>query len=178
MLALPMLLVHGLPPIVGALGLAAVFSAEISAADAVLFMLTTSLSQDLYKRFLNPSADDAHVLRLARWTALVSGVAGTTLALVLGSVVSALTVFYTLIGVSLFVPIVAGLYVPRTSSLGALASIAAGVCGALVVQAATGGSGWGVVSPAIAGLAAATCVWLLTLITLPDASGHEGTKTK
>src|SRR4029453_7290800 len=37
--ALPMLLVHTLPPLVGALGLAAVFSAEISAADAGLFML-------------------------------------------------------------------------------------------------------------------------------------------
>jgi Na+/proline symporter len=35
---------------VGALGLAAVFSAEVSAADAVLFMVATSLSQDLYKR--------------------------------------------------------------------------------------------------------------------------------
>ena len=45
-----MLLMHGVPAVVGAIGLAAVFSAEISAADAVLFMLTTSLSQDLYKR--------------------------------------------------------------------------------------------------------------------------------
>jgi hypothetical protein len=29
-------------------GLAAVFSAELSAADAALFMITTSMSQDLY----------------------------------------------------------------------------------------------------------------------------------
>ena len=167
--ALPMILVHILPRFVGAIGLAAVFSAEISASDAVLFMLTTSLSQDLYKRFMNPSANDARLLRLAQWTALASGMAGTTLAIVLGSVVSALTVFYTLIGVSLFVPIVAGLYVRRTSTAGALTSIAAGVCGALVVQAATGGRGWGVVTPALAGLAAATCAWLLSLITLPAA---------
>src|SRR4029453_11975306 len=41
--ALPMLLVHSVPPVVGAVGLAAVFSAEISASDAILFMLTTSL---------------------------------------------------------------------------------------------------------------------------------------
>src|SRR6476659_1024064 len=40
-LALPTLLLHGVPAAVGALGLAAVFSAELSAADAVLFMLTT-----------------------------------------------------------------------------------------------------------------------------------------
>ena len=47
-LALPTILMYGVPPIIGSIGLAAVFSAEISAADAVLFMLTTSLSKDLY----------------------------------------------------------------------------------------------------------------------------------
>ena len=161
--ALPMILVHTLPPLVGAIGLAAVFSAEISASDAVLFMLTTSLSQDLYKRFVNPAATDAGVLRVARWTAVMSGALGTILAILLGSVVSALTIFYTLIGVSLFVPIIAGLYVPRTSATGALATMTAGICAALVVQVATGGRGWGLLSPAVAGLAAATGVWVITL---------------
>ena len=59
----PMLLVHTVPPLVGAIGLTAVFSAEISASDAILFMLTTSLSQDFYRRFINPAADDRRVLR-------------------------------------------------------------------------------------------------------------------
>ena len=57
-LALPTLLLHGVPPAVGGIGLAAVFSAELSAADAVLFMLTTSLSQDFYKRFVNRRRSD------------------------------------------------------------------------------------------------------------------------
>jgi solute:Na+ symporter, SSS family len=161
--ALPMILVHTLPPLVGAVGLAAVFSAEVSAADAVLFMLTTSLSQDLYKRFVNPAATDAGVLRLARFTAVLSGALGTILAILLGSVVSALTIFYTLIGVSFFVPIIAGLYVPRTSSTAALAIMTAGVGAALVVHIATGGRGWGLITPAIAGLAAAIGVWVITL---------------
>src|SRR6202023_1642326 len=55
-LALPTIFMNDLPFWVGALGLAAVFSAEVSAADAVLFMVATSLSQDLYKRFLEPAA--------------------------------------------------------------------------------------------------------------------------
>src|SRR5207344_556682 len=75
--ALPMILVRTLPPAVGAIGLAAVFSAEVSAADAVLFMLTTSLSQDLYKRFVAPAASDGRVLRVARLTAVAGGGAGT-----------------------------------------------------------------------------------------------------
>jgi len=162
-LALPMVLMHSLPPLVGAIGLAAVFSAEVSAADAVLFMLTTSLSQDLYKQFVNPKADDDRVLWVARWTTVASGVCGVVLAIVSESVIGTLTIFYTLIGVSLFVPIVAGLYVPRTSTTGALASIVAGVSGMLILQVTTGESGWGIVTPALAGLVAAIAAWAVTL---------------
>jgi len=163
-LALPTILMRALPPVVGAIGLAALFSAEVSAADAVLFMLTTSLSQDLYKRFVNPSATDARVLAAARATAVVSGVAGVALAIVLGSVLNALTIFYSLLGVSLFVPIVGGLYVRRTTTGAALAAIFAGVGVMLCVHLATGGRGWGVATPALAGLAAAVAAWVTALI--------------
>ena len=162
-LALPTLLVRAVPPAVGAIGLAAVFSAEVSASDAILFMLTTSLSQDFYRRFINPTAGDRQVLRLARWTAVCGGAAGTALAIVLGSVVNALTIFYTLVGVSLFVPILAGLYVRRTSAAGALLTMIAGVAAAVTVHVLTGGRGFGLFSPAVAGLAAAIGVWVITL---------------
>src|SRR5687767_3114408 len=56
--ALPTLLTAITPVWVGALALAAVFAAEISSADAVLFMLSTSGAQDLYKRFINREASD------------------------------------------------------------------------------------------------------------------------
>ena len=161
--ALPMLLVHALPTTVGAIGLAAVFSAEISASDAILFMLTTSLSQDFYKQFVNRSATDADVLVVARWTAVVAGVAGMSLAILLGSVINALTIFYTLIGVSLFIPILAGLYSQRTTSSIALGTMIVGVSVAFGLHVATSGRGWGIVSPATAGLAAATVVWVISL---------------
>jgi len=167
--ALPMLLTHTLPPFVGAIGLAAVFSAEISASDAILFMLTTSISQDFYKRVVNPEASDGHVLRLARVTALAGGIAGTLLAIALGSVVNALTIFYTLIGVSLFVPVLAGLYVRRASAYGALVTMAAGVLTALAVHIATGGAGWGILTPAVAGLAAAAAAWVITLLAVTSS---------
>jgi SSS family solute:Na+ symporter len=162
-LALPMVLTFGVPPLVGALGLAAVFSAEISAADAVLFMLTTSLSQDLYKRFVNPSADDQRVLLVARGTTFVSGIFGVALAIGLADVIESLTIFYTLLGVSLFVPIVAGLYVPRTTSAAAIASIVAGVGGMMAVHTMTGGLGWGMMTPALGGLLAAIAGWAISL---------------
>jgi SSS family solute:Na+ symporter len=133
-LALPLLLVHDLPLLVGSLGLAALVAAEISSADAILFMLTTSLSRDLYKRFLRPQADDAAVLRVARLTSVVAGVAGVVIAaLVTKAVVDALGFFYTVLSVSLFVPIVGGLL---WRGLGARQALAAMIVGVLVAAAA------------------------------------------
>ena len=137
-LALPTILAQGVPPVIGLLGLAAVLSAEISSADAILFMLATSLSKDLYKRFVNPEASDGQVLAVARMSAIVGGVAAVFLAVVLASVIQALTVFYALLGVSLFVPVVAGIYSKRPGVPEALAAVAAGVL-ALVVSALTPG---------------------------------------
>src|SRR6185436_3653243 len=111
------LLMHALPVAVGALGLAAVFSAELSAADAVLFMLTTSLAQDLYKRFVAPAADERKVLLVARVTTVAAGALATAFAIVSPTVIGALTIFYTLLGVCLFVPILGGLYVRRAATI-------------------------------------------------------------
>src|SRR5690606_29212368 len=62
-LALPTVLFAQLPPWLGALALSAVFSAEVSTCDAILFMLATSWSRDLYHRFLRPNATPGQVLR-------------------------------------------------------------------------------------------------------------------
>jgi SSS family solute:Na+ symporter len=151
-LALPTLLVQDLPPLVGALGLAAVFSTEVNTADAILFMLATSLSQDLYRGLLKPAATDAEVLRVARYAAVLGGALGILLAIVASTVIGALSIFYTLLGVCLFVPMMAGLYVRRAGTPEALAAIGAGVSIMLAVHLATAGRGYGLVSPALAGL--------------------------
>jgi len=135
-LALPTVLTLALPPAVGAIGLAAVFSAEVSSADAILFMLSTSLSEDLYKRFVRPEASDRQVLTVARWAAVLGGGAAVALALWLPSVIGALSVFYTLLGVSLFVPVVVGLHSRRPGTPEALAAIGTGVAVALAARLA------------------------------------------
>jgi SSS family solute:Na+ symporter len=137
-LALPMLLMHDVPPLIGSIGLAALFSAEISTADAILFMLATSLSRDLYKRFVNPAASDGQVLRVARGAAVAGGACGVALAVVSPTVIGALSIFYTLLGVSLFVPVVAGLYMKRAGTPEAVAAIAAGVVLVVAAQLAPG----------------------------------------
>jgi solute:Na+ symporter, SSS family len=151
-LALPLLLAKDLPPAVGALALAALFSAEISAADAALFILTTSLSQDMYRRFINPAASEVRVLSIARWTTAVAGALSIALSIVLPSVGAVLIIFYTLLTVSLFVPMLGGLWLPRMRAREALAAIIVGVTLVMVTYVGFGAVGVLGVAPIIWGL--------------------------
>src|SRR5262249_28678097 len=137
-------------------GLAAVFSAEISAADAGLFMLTTSLAQDLYKRFLDPGADDRRLLAVTRGAAIVCGAIAVLIAILSPTIIGVLGMFYALLGVSLVVPILAGLYVRRAGTAEAVAAIAAGVATMIAVQLSTDGRGIAGLTPALLGMLAAT----------------------
>ena len=159
-LALPIVFTDGVPVAIGALALAAIFSAEISSADAILFMLSTSLAEDIYKRFVRPEATDREVLRVARLAAVGGGAAGIGLAIVLPSVIGSLSVFYTLLSVSLFVPVAVGLYTRGPGTPAALAAMAGGVGGVAVVQSGLV-SGGVLVTPYTTGLVAAAVGYLL-----------------
>ena len=152
--ALMLVLTAGLPTLLGSLGLAAVFSAEISSADAILFMLSTSLSKDLYKRFVRPDASDARVLRVARAAALAGGALGMLLALVLPSVIGALSIFYALMAVCLFVPVVAGLYSRLPGVPEALAASGVGVVTLISVELADLSASSPLLDPTVLGIGA------------------------
>jgi SSS family solute:Na+ symporter len=126
-LALPTLLTQALPVWLGALLLAAIFSAELSAADAALFMMSTSLSKDLYKAFISPDATEPRLMRVARASAIACGAAGAMLAMLLPTVITALTIFYTLLTAALLLPLVAGLYTTSVNARAAIVSIATSV---------------------------------------------------
>ena len=172
-LVLPTLLVEQLPTWLGALGLAAIFSAEVSTCDAILFMLSTSLSKDLYKRFIRPDATDQQVLRVARLAAVLGGLGGVVLALRMESIVQALDIFYALLTVSLLVPIVGGLYIARATTMHALTSIVAGVTTLIVLRVYfTGVSRW--LDPTLWGLVAAAVAFFLMLALRPVARVTHG----
>lgn len=161
-LALPGLLMSPiLPPWLGALALAALFAAELSTADAVLFMLSTSLSKDLYKTFLAPNADDRQLLRVGRWTSVGAGLLGVGLAVVLPSVVTALRVFYGMMTVALLVPLLGGLWLRRagpSAARGAIVSAVVVSYGSLWAWGGRPSASW---APYALGLSAATVALLL-----------------
>jgi solute:Na+ symporter, SSS family len=165
-LVLPTVLVEQLPLFIGALGLAAIYSAEVSTCDAILFMLSTSLSQDLYKRFLKPDASDEQLLFIARAAAVAGGIGGVILALQLTTVIQALDIFYALLSVSLFVPIVGGLYVARAGKPEALAAIAVGMLTLLATRLGLAARHpW--LDPTACGLLASAAAFVVVLILKP-----------
>ena len=133
-LILPTVLTELLPPWIGALALAAVFSTEVDTCDAILFMISTSVSKDLFQRYVRPTASDRQLLRVARLSAVGGGALGVLLSIYSSTIVQAMTVFYSLLGVSLFVPVLGGLYSRRAGQIEALAAIMAGVLTLLVVR--------------------------------------------
>jgi SSS family solute:Na+ symporter len=147
-----------LTPAIGALALAAVFSAEASAADAVLFMLATSGSRDLYRR-VRPGATDAELLRAARVAAVAGAAFGLALSTMHRSVIDALGTFYAVMVVTLFVPIIGGLFARTTTRRQGLASLV-GVPVLGVVHAATGGAGYGPLTPVVSGVLASALAFV------------------
>jgi SSS family solute:Na+ symporter len=151
-LALPTVITQLVPIWAGILLLAAIFSAELSSADAVLFMLTTSLARDLYQRFLHPDVTESKLLRLSRGASFLAGTAAVILAVILPSVISALTIFYSLLSVALFVPVLAGLYWSKPGPRTCLQAVLLSVAATIVIHFTTSGEGIFFLSPTALGI--------------------------
>jgi SSS family solute:Na+ symporter len=172
-LALPRLTTDVLPPWVGGLALAALFAAEISTADAVLFMLSTSLSRDLYQAVLRPKATDAELLRVGRLAAGAGGALGVVLALVLPSVASALKIFYGVMTAALLMPLLFGLLSSRPGAGHARVAIVASILatgGLVLALGASPSASW---LPSVAGVTLAGLV--LASAWVPRAGASIGT---
>ena len=158
-LALPRLTTDVLPPWLGGLALAALFAAEISTADAVLFMLATSLSRDLFQAVLRPRATDAELLRVGRLAAGGGGALGVLLALVLPSVASALILFYGVMTAALFMPLLVGLLSRRPGAAHARVAIGVSILTTATLRFALAGSPLGAWLPSVGGVVLAGLVF-------------------
>jgi SSS family solute:Na+ symporter len=168
--ALPAVLAGQMPAWLGALALAALFSTEVDTCDAILFMVSTSAANDVYKRFVRPDATDRQLLRVGRITAVGGGTIGVLLAIWLDTVIGALTIFYSLLVVTLAVPILGGLYVARATERDALAAVAAGVLTLFVLRIGSSGvPPW--LDPTLCGIIASAAAFTATMALRTRASG-------
>jgi solute:Na+ symporter, SSS family len=102
-----------LPTALSLLAIAAIFSAEVSTCDAVLSMMATSFAVDIYRGWLRPAATEPELLKVSRISAIAAGTLGVAVTTLAPNVIGLLSVFYGILSVSLFVPVIYGLYSAR-----------------------------------------------------------------
>src|SRR6185436_14357642 len=127
----------------------------------------------LYKRFLNPAADDRRLLAVTRGAAIGCGAIAVLIAILSPTIIGVIGIFYALLGVSLFVPILAGLYSRRAGTPEALASIFAGISTMIAVQFVTNGRGVFGLTPALAGIIASCLGFVVVLLSRVGAYEPE-----
>lgn len=176
-LALPTAMTELMPMAVSAIALAAIFAAEISTADTVLYMLNGSFTNDIYKTFVNPNLSDEGVLKMSRGVTIVGGVLGVIIALYLSSIISALTIFYTLMSVSLTAPLLFGLFSTRPTAAAASVSAISGVGLTLILT--YGFSSFklfGILNAQTVGMLLSVIVMAVMVKLFPSKAFKDGTK--
>ena len=135
-LAMPMVARAILPPVVGALMLAAITSAMMSTVDSLLIVAGSALSEDLYRSLVHPEATHARRLVVARVGIFVVGTVPLLMTLSgvsEGELVQFIVLLFTaLMASSFFMPVVAGLYWRRANKQGAIAAMLGGVTTAIL----------------------------------------------
>jgi hypothetical protein len=102
---------------------AAILAAQMSTLSAFMVAASALVSRNIYKKHFNPAADEAHMLRVARFGGLIIVFLGVIFALKVGGVADALVWFWTLATFTgLFMW--AGVLWRRTNATGAWASFA------------------------------------------------------
>lgn len=166
-LALPKAMKEMMPFGISALALAAIFAAEVSTCDTVLYMLATSLSKDLYQTFFRPDLDDARLLKVSQKLTVVCGVVGVFIAYYMANIITALAIFYSLMTVSLAAPFLFGLFQEKASTKGAFCSAIIGVAVVLGLKIFNGGKGIGILNATSLGILVAAVIMLASLWVVP-----------
>ena len=140
--------VAGLPYVISGLVAAGGMAAAMSTADGLVLAISNALSHDIYYKMINPKAETAKRLIVARVLLVIIGFAGATIAAleiqgILGSVIWAFD--FAMSG--LFFPLVLGVWWKRANAPGAVAGMLLGLISgsAYLIWVRNGGAGfWGV----------------------------------
>jgi SSS family solute:Na+ symporter/sodium/proline symporter len=117
---------HGLPTLLGALLMGAVFAKIISTANNYLFSPATNLINDIFLRYIDPKASNRRILVVSRLMVVLLGIWALCLAMHTDSVLKRSLYAYTIYSAALTPVILAAFYWKRATAAGAVAAIAAG----------------------------------------------------
>jgi len=116
---------HGVPPLVGAIFLGAVFAKVLSTGNNYLFSPATNVVHDVFQRLYRQGASDRTLLLLSRMTVVVLGVIALAQSFQ-PSVLATAVYAYDVYGAGLTPAVVAAFFWKRTTTAGGLSSIGAG----------------------------------------------------
>jgi solute:Na+ symporter, SSS family len=126
---------HGLPALMGALLLGAVFAKVISTASNYLFSPATNLVNDIFVRYLAPSASNKRILIVSRLAVVLLGCWALYQAVYAESILAKMLYAYTIYSAALTPVVLAAFYSRRATAWGAVAAIATGTLVTLVWDA-------------------------------------------
>ncbi len=126
----PFFMMSQMPQGIAGLLIAAIFAATMSTISSNINSVSTAFSIDFWRRF-RPHVSDKEMLRVARWTCVISGIVGVILALLMATwnIMSLLDYFNTILGLlssglgGLFFM---GLFLPRINGRAALTGFVVG----------------------------------------------------
>lgn len=116
----------GLPPLVGAVLLGGIFAKIISTANNYLFSPASNIIHDIYQRFINRQASERRVLAVSRLVVVALGVFTLLQAAQFESILRAALYAYTVYGAAVTPAVMAVFFWKRTTTEGAIVSIALG----------------------------------------------------
>ena len=117
---------HGLPALMGALLLGAVFAKVISTASNYLFSPATNLVNDIFVRYIAPGASNKRVLAVSRLAVVLLGCWALYQAVYAESILSKMLYAYTIYSAALTPVVLAAFYSKRATAWGAVTAIATG----------------------------------------------------
>jgi solute:Na+ symporter, SSS family len=117
---------HGLPAVLGAILLGAVFAKVISTASNYLFSPATNLVNDVFVRYLSPNASNKRVLIISRLAVVLLGCWALYQAVYAESILQKMLWAYTIYSAALTPVVLAAFYSKRVTAWGAVAAIASG----------------------------------------------------
>jgi solute:Na+ symporter, SSS family len=117
---------HGLPAVLGAVLLGAVFAKVISTASNYLFSPATNLINDVFVRYMMPDASNKRVMIVSRLAVVLLGCWALYQAVYAESILQKMLWAYTIYSAALTPVVLAAFYSKRVTAWGAVAAIASG----------------------------------------------------
>jgi solute:Na+ symporter, SSS family len=117
---------HGLPALMGALLLGAVFAKVISTASNYLFSPASNLIEDVFVRYIAPGASNKRILIVSRLAVVLLGSWALYQAVYAPSILAKMLYAYTIYSAAVTPVVLAAFYSKRATAWGAVAAIATG----------------------------------------------------